>query len=352
MRLGWRAATGCALIVSLIATSSVCAYAADEDYADKDFGLRFASAFVRFRDVLSQGGLTAANRFPSAINPASSAWTRFPGRLRLSPAAYYSAIEFDAGTRLDVLGAAATWQAPRAGTWQLAGSHITSNDGQTTRQGLGFDYEVDSVQAQWANRWREFAFGASFNYADALTQLSQGPIRVVDSDAESYRLRAGALYQPCNARCWLFGMAVEYGWADFTSSNIVVNPVAGPVPITISDTDYQAIVNPAISYLYGEYSSVYFDYMYGRFWNEDRGYLNIHRFTLGADHQFRQAQWLFLRPSVTVDWRGNVEAAFGVGIQFAKWGGIDLGYKYDAFPELRNEFGESHTFQVLLSLRF
>ena len=44
--------------------------------------------------------------------------------------------------------------------------------------------------------------------------------------------------------------------------------------------------------------------------------------------------------------------ALGLGIQFAKWGGLDVAFKYDAFPELRNEFGESTTIQVLLNLRF
>ena len=352
MHLRWRSVF--ALVVLLAAASVVMSAPAlaggDEDYADKDFGLRFASAFVRFRDVISAGGLSAANRWPSAINPASSAWSDVPGRLRLSPAAYYSAIDFDAGTRLDVIGLAATWQSPGAGTWQPAVSQIRSNDGQTTRQGLLFDYEVDSAQLQWANRWRNFAFGASVNYANAITRLSQGPIRVVDSDADSFRFRAGALFEPCHARRWLFGVAAEYGFADFTSDNIVVGPV-GPMPVTLEDTDTQVIVNPAVSYQYGEYSTVALDYTYGRFAGDGRGVLNMHRFTLGVDHQL-PFEWLFVRPSVTVDARGNIEAALGLSIQFAKWGGIDFAYKHDALPELRNEFGESRTFQVLLSLRF
>ncbi|MHC5009405.1 MAG: outer membrane beta-barrel protein [Planctomycetota bacterium] len=336
---------GAAVAILLLATvGSSPVRAEDDDYGDEDFGLRLASSFIRFRDVLTGGGLTAANRWPSPINPASLGWSCPPGPRGVTAGAYYSPIFFDEGTRLDVAGAAVVWRTPKWGTILPAVSLIESNEA-TTRQGPTFDYVVESADLAWAKRWSRVGVGASFNYAHAEVRQDLGPLRVVDSDANSYRFRVGGLYEPaCN---WVAGLAVEYGWAPFTTDNVVLGP-AGPVPARLEGTDRQVVVRPGVSYAYGPYSSAYADYQYGRFWS-DRGRLEVHRFSLGADHQLLAP--LFLRPVVTVDGRGNWEWAFGVGVQFARWGGLDFAYKYNAFPELIPEFGKSHTFQVTLSIR-
>jgi hypothetical protein len=319
--------------------------AAEDDYDDKDFSLRLASAFVRFRDVLTAGGLTAANRWPSVINPASAAWSCPPGPCGVSLAGYESPIWFDEGPDLNVVGLGANVRTP-LGTLQPAGGLIRSGD-SLTRQGLTFDYEVEFAQLSWAQRFQGAALGASVNYAQAKTGQDLGPVTVFDSDADSWRVRLGALHEPCCR--WLIGVTAEYGWADFQATTLAIGPF-GPVPVQLDETDRQTVAQVGVSYAYGDYSSVYADYNYGRFWSDDRGTLQMHRFSFGVDHQ--ALDFLFVRPQITVDGRGNFEAALGLSVQFAKWGGIDLAWKYDAFPELRREFGRSNTLQIMLNLRF
>jgi hypothetical protein len=318
--------------------------AGDDDYSEADFSLRLASAFVRFRDVTTAGGLTVANRWPSALNPASADGSRVPAPHGVTVAAYHSPIWFREGTHLGVSGLAVNAQTPW-GAFQPAVSMIRSNDA-TTRQGLGFDYAVDSAQLSWARRRGRTALGAGFNFAHASLEQDLGPVRVSDSLARSYRVRLGGLHEP---RCgWLVGAIAEFGWADFRSDVLAVTP-AGPAIVRLVDTDRQAIAQAGVSYAYGEHRCVFADYQFSRFWSDDRGSLVMHRISFGADHQLVQP--VFLRPTLTIDGRGNLEPAFGVGVHFARWGGIDLGWKYDAFPELRREFGRSHTLQLTLGLR-
>ena len=339
-----RVAIVCLLVGATFAWSPAPTVAED-DYDDKDFSLRLASAFVRFRDVLNSGGLSAANRWPSVINPASSAWSCPPGPCGVSLAAYDSPIWFDEGPDLNVLGGGANVRT-QVGTLQPAAGIIRSND-ELTRQGLTFDYEVEFAQLSWAQRFQGAALGASVNYAQAKTSQSMGPVTVFDSDADSWRLRLGALHEPCCR--WLIGVTAEYGWADFTATTLAVGPF-GPVTVQLDETDKQAVAQVGVSYAYGEYSSVYADYNYGRFWSDNRGTLQMHRFSVGVDHQ--ALDFLFVRPQITVDGRGNFEAALGLSVQFAKWGGLDVAWKYDAYPELRREFGRSNSLQVMLNIRF
>lgn len=318
---------------------------AGSDYSDKPFSLRLPPAFLRFTEVSAAGGETVANRLSSAINPASAGWLNLPTKLGLIAAPYYSNVCFDAGTQLHIVGESLTWDTRRWGTIQPTLSQIRSNR-ETTRQGLEFDYRVDTVQVQWAKRFGEWGLGATFNFADAEIVQKLGAIRVAEGHAESYRFRFGGLYEPASK--WLVGLMFEYGFQPWRSTALVLGP-QGFMRVKTAGTQYQFLLRPGVSYEYAKYSTVFLDYQYGTFHNRFGCFQN-HRFSAGVDH--RLLDWLFLRIGGSFDARGNLAWTCGASVHLARWCGIEFGYQYDVLPELRQEFGRSHTLQLTFSARF
>jgi hypothetical protein len=330
---------------------------AQSDYHDKDFSVRMASAFIRFTEVSALGGETVANRFSSAINPASTGWFPLPGKFGLVAAPYYSTIGFDEGARLHVTGESLTWDTRSWGTFQPTLSQIRSNDSKGSDD-LSFDYRVDIAQLQWGKRFGDLGLGSCFNFARTLinrdgTVSSPLPVRVdADGSAESYRWRFGGLYQP--AKKWLFGTIFEYGFQPFRSRTdtwMSLLPLLPPIAGTDHDDGIQQqfIVRPGVSYEYAPMSTVYVDYQYGVFFNHNDT-LNSHIITAGIEH--RLLEWLFGRVGPTFDARGNVGFSAGASVFLARWCSLDLGYQYNMLWELQHEFGRANTLQATLSFRF
>jgi len=320
------------------------------DY-DEPFSLRLPPAFVRFTEVSTMGGETAANRFSSAINPAALDWVDLPCEHGVVIAPYYSLILFDQGTKIHITGESLTLDMGKWGVVQPTVSQVRSNRA-ANRQGLFFDYDVDSAQVQWGKRFDNWAIGMNFNFAKAQViytgQAGPASIRAV-GNAESYRFRLGGLYQP--AEKWLAGLVLEYGCQPYRSVTRTTIPLLPPMVQTSHDdgTQQQYIIRPAVSYEYAPLSTVFLDYQYGVYWNHDRR-LRDGRVTVGVDHQV--LQWLFVRTGVGLDNRGNASWTAGASLHFSKWGSFDIGYQYDPLPELRREFGRSHVLQATLGVRF
>jgi hypothetical protein len=322
---------------------------AGSDYSDKDFAVRLPPAFLRFTEVATMGGETVANRMSSAINPASTAWLKLPGDMGVVLAPYYSPVLFDNGTNMHVIGESATISAGWFGVVQPTISQIRTNKA-TMRNGMTFDYSVDSYQVQWGKRLDKLAVGAMFNYANAEV-LQTMPGIDVKGLSDSYRWRFGGLYEPVEK--WLLGAILEYGFQPYRSRTIVTIPMGEGPPILVPFRDdgvqHQVVFRPGVSYEYSPMSSVFLDYQLGYFHNPEDA-LYDHHFTFGIDH--RLLEFLFVRANVGIDVRGNVSLGGGISIFPASWCSLDVGYKYDALPELRPEFGRSHTIQVAFNVRF
>jgi len=348
----------CAVLVILPSAAR-----AGSDYDEKDFSVRLAPAFLRFTEVSALGGPTAANRWSSAINPASAGWFGIPNKFGTVIAPYYSNVCFSEGMNLHVMGESLTWDSRKWGTFQPTVSQIR-NTGRRNNQGMDFDYRVDTAQLQWAKRFGDWAIGANFNFAkakidqDGVFPTPGAPIPGTmtsvksDGDAESYRWRFGGLWQ--FAESWLAGLVFEYGFAPYRSEVTTVTQVPFPVPpvtstVNDSGTQQQFILRPAISWEYTDMSTLSLDYQYGAFCNKDDS-LHSHRWSLSAQH--RVLEFLFLRGSVSFDQRGNIAGSAGVSVFLSKWAGLFFGYQYNMLPELIREFGRAHTFQAGLNVRF
>jgi len=338
----WCSRGGMVLVSALLAVAT--AAQAGTDYSGKDFSVRFPSAFIRFTEVSAGGGGSSASRWSSAINPASAGWLNLPSKLGWVVAPYYSHIFFDAGTQIRVTGESVTWDTRKWGTFQPTMAQLRSNRA-TNRQGLLFDYSVDTFQLIWAKRFGKWAAGANFNFAQAEVVYKMGGFRVSETHAESYRFRFGGLYEP--AEKWLIGLTAEYGFAPYRTTAWPQGPF-GPA-VRMRGTQQQFIVRPGVSYEYAKYSTVFLDYQYGSFFGK-RGSLDHNHFAVGVDH--RLLQWLFLRAGATMDAKGNHGWNVGAGIYLSEWCGLDLGYLQHTLPELRPEFGRVHVIQITFSVRF
>ncbi len=333
--------TGVALTFLLIGAGSVAA----DDYEDDDISLRMASAFIRFTEVSAFGGETVANRWSSAINPASADWTKLPQCRGLLVAPYWSRLNFDSGMELDIYGEAGAWDTRRAGTFVPTVSQLRSND-VPDRTGLGFDYETDTLQLMWGKRCGCWAVGAMANYNESTVIQRAGAVEVRRSEAETWRFRVGGLYEP---RCkWMLGLVAEYGWSPYTYEALFPTPV-GPVPISGDDTLRQHILRGGVSYEYKPLCSAFLDYQYASF-ESDAGTLSVHRVQGGVQH--RVAEFLWLRGGLSTDHFGNVGGLVGLSAAFARWGQVHFGYQHNMHPDLVTDFGDAEVFQLTLRLDF
>lgn len=318
---------------------------ADSDYEDENLGLRLASAFIRFTEVSAFGAETAANRWSPAVNPATADWTCIDRPVGVVLAGYWSRIDFDQGNTIDIFGETGLWDTRRAGTVHVTLSQLRSNE-EPDRQGLVFDYETDTVLVQWAKRVRNWSAGLAFNYAKTTLEQSANGVRVNRNEAETYRIRAGGLWEPnCG---WLVGLVAEYGWTPYDFEVLVPTPI-GPQLVTDSDTQEQYLVRTAVSYEYSPLSVAFLDYQWSYFENE-RGDMTIYRFSGGV--QQNVFRFLFVRAGLTTDQHGNLGAMAGIGAALGRTATIDFGYQYGMLPELEPEFGEAQTFQLAVSVRF
>ncbi len=334
------------------------------DYSDKDFSVRLPAAFIRFTEISVMGGETVANRFSSAVNPASLGWTPLPGKNGIVVAPYYSFLNFENGMHLNLFGESMTWDTRSWGTIQPTLSQVRTNN-TTARDGLTFDYQVDVAKIQWGKRFGNWAFGADINYAGAdverkgtlMTQIPGLPMMVpVDVDtktsADSYRGRIGGLFQP--AEKWLLGMILEFGSQSY-HSNTTTQTSLPPMPTPIQQTAegkgnlQEYIFRPGFSYELSKRSNIFLDYQLGIF-NSNKDTLVDHRLSTGIEH--RLLEWLFVRFSPSIDLEGNVGLSVGLSAFLAKWCSIQAAYQYNMIPELEPEFGRVQTIQSVLAFWF
>jgi hypothetical protein len=254
---------------------------------------------------------------------------------------------FDNGTVLDVPAESVTVDAGKAGTFTGAAAQIKSNERDMyDGSGLGFYFAGDLSQLIWAKKLAEdWAVGLAFTYTKSVLRYTYGGLEVVKATSDSYGIRAGTLHKIVEK--WLAGLVIDYGWS--RDRAVIYGLGQGP-NIYLEDRTRQFLVRPGVSFEYMKNGTVYFDYQFGTFWN-DIDTLNVHRLFAGIEHGF--TDWIFVRAGTCFD-PGEHAAAWTCGIGFypASWFSLDVGYQYDMFPELTNEFGRSHALNASVSFTF
>lgn len=335
---------------SLIITAvlgCLAAKASGDDYTKESFSLRFPAAISRFSpygDVAAVGGASAASKWSSSINPASTGWLDLTGKLRLSPSFQYVPVLFAEGTNLHVTAEALNWQVPGLGTLQPGMAQVCSNR-RAGRDGMDFETHMELFQVQWGRRIGDScAVGANFNFTSAEMIFGLDRADLVESTSESYAWRFGGLYQP--AKGWLLGLVLDYG---VTPSRTALYDISGQGIGKLEDTANQFSLRPGVSYEYKKDSAVYLDYQLGALC-DSTGKLLVHRFYAGVDHQV--VQGFAVRCGVGIDTEGRGTWALGLGIYPTDWLTIDLAYQDNAFPELSPDFGRARMITFSVGLNF
>jgi len=339
-------------VLAVAALVCTCSTSLAGHYEDKDFSLRFPAALSRFStygDVAGYGGASAGSQWTSSANPASIAWLDIEGPLQVYAAPQWSRIWFENGTTFDVFAESLTWDADDYGTFLAAAAQVKSNRRPDKSAGFDFDVSMDIVQGQWAKKLtEEWAVGFNFGYTKCSSRGEWGPIPLYKSNSDSYNIRVGTLHKLTEK--WKGGLVVDYGWSRDRTNYYAIPAFAAPERHVYDDTR-QVLVRPGVTYEYKKNSTVYFDYQFGTFWN-NTGTLNVHRVYAGVEHGIND--WIYARVGTCLDPTVETTCAWtcGVGFYPTKWLSFDVGYQYNMFPELVEEFGRSHLLNLSLSLTF
>lgn len=319
------------------------AAASGGDFDDEPFSLRFPSAisrFSRYPDTAGTGGASAAAVWGSTPNPAGSGWPSTGGT-----STQFSAVDFDAGTRIDVASLSHTFTLERFGTFQPSVARAWSNRADT-RIGLDLEFESTSAEIQWGLKaWEDAAVGLNLFASGSEIRFGTGGTSVSRSVSDQRGARAGVLLQA--AEPLRLGAALEYSRS--SDRTTLFAPPGGGADLHARDSTDQAVLQPGMAWEYGKSRRFYVDYRYGALRNGD-GTLRVHRFLAGVDHEF--VPFLNGRLGLAWDDRGSFSPAFGLGIYPSERVSIDLSWQVDLFPEMRPELGRSRTLGIAVAFSF
>jgi hypothetical protein len=313
------------------------------------FSLRLPAAldkFSSYADVASVGDAWAASKWCSSANPASVGWLDLAGQPPWSASPQYSNIAFGEGARMNVTSEAGTIDLGPWGRLQPAFAQAWSNHA-TTRQGLGFDFDLQRYQLNWGKRFGEdSALGAGFQYTTSQVQFGLGEMDLSRSRSDAYGWQVGGLQRIEGPL--LAGAVVAYSFSRDRTMLFDI-PAFGIPESHESDTTHQLTFRPGLSYEYQKDSQILFDYEFGSFFNHQGG-IQVNRFFGGVDH--RIVEWLFVRCGAAVDTGGNPAWTCGIGVYPCKAFTIDIAYQENMFSEIRPEFGGSRTLTLSLGFSF
>ncbi len=326
-------------IVLLVAAGSARA----DDFDDDPFSLRFPSAlsrFSRYPDVAGTGGASAAAIWGSAPNPAATGWLTLPGT-----STQFSLVDFGAGTRVQVASLSHSFTLEDFGTIQPSLAQAWSNRTET-RQGLDFDFRATSGEVQWGLKTRDdTAVGLNLFATGSEIRFGVGGRTATKGRSEQVGARAGFLRQVSGSL--RAGAALEYSFSADRSTTFDLSGAGADRHDR--DATHQAVFQPGVAWEYGKSRRVYADYRLGIL-HSGAGNLRVQRLLAGVDHEF--FPFLNGRLGVALDDRGNVSPTLGIGIFPSETVYIDISYQRDMFPEVRREFGRSHTFGIAVSIVF
>lgn len=327
---------GVALALNTVASG---VWAAEADPVD--FALRLPAAMTKFSsagDVAGFGGASAGSRYPSGVNPASLDWQTEP-QLPWAISPQWSQMRFEHGPRLDIGAMSITRSTLGVGSVQISAAKISNHGDQ---QGDFVLLEGDYLQLQWGKKFSEtLALGLGINFTHLNTKAGMDGLLLVNDDSRTRGLRAGLVWG-ISPRL-LAGLMIEHG-ATRSDAEQFYPGCFCLLPGRAKGSSRSA--RAGLTYEYQDQSSLYVDFLSGRF-NNDFGALRSRTDFAGIEH--RVMPGLFARAGYARG-HGASSATVGLGIAPAKNWSIDLAYQRDMFPELHPEFGRSRLFNVSLNL--
>lgn len=329
----------------LMAMSCAPAHAdAESSMASIDFSLRFPAALAKFSsygDVAGFGGASAASRYGSGVNPASLDWMPPPGvQAAISP--QLSHVRFEHGTSLRIATVSGTASSSAYGTFQPSYARVTNNGG-TSGDFLLTDGHV--AQVQWGKKLGNgLAIGANLNRSEFNTRAGFDGLPVADDDSVSNSVRGGVLWA-ASPRL-LAGLVLDV--SSGRSASILLDPACSCFG-RFDARSRAASARLGMTYEYAPQSSIYADYLLGRYRNDATSMVS-RTAMLGAEHLMLPG--LYLRAGVAYELRGAWGRSVGIGFTPSKSLSIDFALQRAMFPELLPEFGRATLANLSMSIAF
>jgi hypothetical protein len=122
------------------------------------------------------------------------------------------------------------------------------------------------------------------------------------------------------------------------------------VDVTLRDDTRSTSVRGGVGWRPAETFEAYADLQYLHLDNHDQGAVDVGRLFLGLE--ILPIKALALRVGGSLDTAGAATLSAGVGIYASKRVQGELAYVYNAFPEVRREFGRAHLVSASLVVAF
>jgi len=329
-------------------------------FYDEPYLFRFALALDRQSNYASTLGRQASMAFPdgSSVNPAGDDWVAHP---QTHVTATLTNVNAWSDTNHWLLATAFTIniQVPEAGTWSLAYAR-TDTINQDVRD--GFDNELRS---------NEFFLGYSKKINDRVSL--GGQLRVTDAViTEQSTLPLGLLGpQPTSQETdlveatfafgvmlslddqWTAGVSIGAGWggAETKLRNLSNPPIpAGLVSVTTDDDVRVWSVRGGLGYAMSNAVGLYADLHYGYAESNRAGSADIGRFSFGVE--LKPSKIFHARFGATVDTVEQVSFSAGASFLGIRGVPIEIGYQYNAAPEVRPEYGNFHLLSISIVIPF
>lgn len=314
------------------------------DWLGAPFDLRLGLALDRgstFTDVV---GLSASAAYPygSSVNPANDDVLRDPPNdFKLSVTGTGVYIPFETGASITAGAGSVSFRFQNAGTVTGIYSNSGSHDAQSTQ---GDNYRLNSQDftvryGQLVLPW--LALGGEFKTTDSTLSFeppSQDfPVHTKTSST-GYDVRLGGVV--ALDKEWLFALTGGPGWSYAKTRGRVAIPddLGGPEQISFSTFTKTINLRTGVGWRPSDKFGAYLDWEYYRLWNEQS--VSTGRAFAGVEYLPITA--LALRIGGSVDTVGKTTASAGIGFYALKHVQFELAYVYNAFPEIRREFGVAH----------
>jgi len=325
-------------------------------------GLRIGLALDRastFTDVI---GMSASTAYPylSSVNPAAGDFLREPPNVfRIIGTGTGAYVAFNNGSSITAGAASVTYRLPNAGTILASYTRVDSQDVES-HQGDHFTLRSNEMRLSYSHlldKW--IALGASVKLTQSrlgLSTLFFDFPQHTDTESLGVEGSLGALVAP--HRHWLIGLMVALGWTRSETTGFVdlPPPPFGPGFTRVDFTDNTRSLNirGGLGWRPSEKFGAYADWQYLRLTNVRIGSsddsADVGRMFSGVE--YLPVQIVALRLGGSVDTDGQLTVSAGVGFYPTKYLQAELAYVYNAFPEIRKEFGRAHLISLSLAIVF
>ena len=347
--------------IALVALTTVDLSSAG-DLGDEVFGLRLGLALDRASTFTDVTALSASTAYPylSSVNPAAGDFLREPpNQFRVIGTLTGAYVAFNNGSSIIAGAASATYRLPSAGTILVSYTRIDSQDVES-HQGDHFTLRSNELRLAYSHlldTW--IAVGGAVRLSQARqgfsSLFSDFPLHT-GTESLGVEGSLGVLVTP--HKHWLIGVMVALGWTRGETTGFIDFPPEpfgpGLTSIDFRDNTRSLNIRGGVGWRPSEKFGAYADWQYLRLRNERFGSSDdsaeVGRMFAGVE--YLPLQVVALRLGGTADTDGQFTVSTGVGFYPTKYFQAELAYVYNAFPEIRKEFGRAHLISLSLAFVF